>query len=93
MNKRGQTWAYGFMLGIIIFILALALAPSVAQFTNDARNDSTDGYTGMNCSAPRDNFIRATCIVTDLSLPYFIGILIFMAGIAVTAKYFFGGGE
>jgi len=91
MNKKGQAWAYGFMLGIIIFVLALALAPAVAESTNAARNDSVDGYTGMNCSSPRDNFVKATCIATDISLLYFIGILIFIAGAVVTAKFFFGG--
>jgi len=91
MNNKGQTMFYGLMLGMIIFVLALALAPAVAESTNNARNDSVDGYTGMNCSAPRDNFVRVTCIATDLSLPYFIGILIFIAGAIVTAKFFFGG--
>jgi hypothetical protein len=37
-NNKGQVWAYGFMLGFVIIILALALAPTGKQFIDDARN-------------------------------------------------------
>lgn len=91
MNNRGQTLFYGFMLGIVIFVLALALAPVVSEFTTSAMNDTVGDTIGLNCSGTSDNFIKATCIVTDLSLFYFIGVLIFIAGAVVTARYLFGG--
>ena len=40
MNRKGSVMLYGIMLGITIIILALALAPSVAEFNKDARNVS-----------------------------------------------------
>jgi hypothetical protein len=89
-DKKAQTTFYGLMLGIVIFVLALALAPPVAEFTNNVRNE-TGEFGGLNCTGTDNNFIKATCIVADLNLFYFIGILVFMAGIVVTAKYFFGG--
>lgn len=91
MNNRGQTLFYGFMLGIVIFVLALALAPVVSEFTTSAMNDTVGDTIGLNCSGTSDNFIKATCIVTDLSLFYFIGVLVFIAGAVVTARYLFGG--
>jgi hypothetical protein len=91
MNNKGSVMFYALMLGITVFVLALALAPSVSEFTIDAMSNSTDGFSGMNCSTTESNFIKATCIVTDLSLFYFIGVLILIAGVIVTAKFFFGG--
>ena len=38
MNKKGAILLYGLMLGLTIIILALALAPSVQDFTDDARS-------------------------------------------------------
>jgi cellobiose-specific phosphotransferase system component IIC len=93
MNNKGQTIFYGLMLGITILVLALALSPAVRDFTTGAMNDTVSDTIGLNCSGTTDNFIKATCIVTDMSLFYFIGILVFMAGAVVTAKFLIGGGE
>jgi uncharacterized protein (UPF0333 family) len=38
MNKRGQAWGYALMLGIIVIILGLALAPAGAKVIGDAMN-------------------------------------------------------
>jgi hypothetical protein len=92
MNKKGQiTILYGFMLGLTILILALALAPSVKQFTDSARNESSGDTTGMNCSTTTDSFIKTSCYATDLQLFLFIGFLIFLSGSIIAAKFFFGG--
>jgi len=93
MNKKGQVVFYGFMIGIVIFVLALALAPSVRDFTYSARNESYGDTIGLNCSTTNDDFIKAACIVTDMNLFYFVATLIFMAGAVVTAKYYLGGGN
>jgi len=91
MNKKGQLTIYALMISLVILVLALALAPSVSQFTTSARN-ATDGDTiGMNCSNPEiDNFTHAACIATDISLFYFIGGLIFVSGAIATARIYFG---
>lgn len=91
MNKKASVLLYGLMLGIVIFVLALALAPSVSLFTNSVMNETSE-FGGLNCSGTDNNFIKATCIATDLSLFYFIGSLILIAGVIVTAKWFFDNG-
>ena len=91
MNNRGSVLFYGFMLGVTILVLALALAPAIGQFTSNAMNNSTASI-GLNCTTTSDNFVKAACIVTDVGQFYFIGALIFIAGVVITARYYFGGG-
>lgn len=90
-GKKGSiTILYGFMLGLTILVLALALSPSVKQFTDSARNETSGDVLGMNCSTTTDNFVKVSCYATDLNLFLFIGFLIFLAGSIITAKFFFG---
>lgn len=79
------------MLSIAVLILALALAGPVKSFVDDARNVSTDTTIGMDCTnSSISNFDKGACIVSDLSIFYFIGGLIFVAGAVLTAKIVFG---
>jgi len=95
MNNKGSFVIYGLMIGLVIIILALALAPAVSQFTGNAMNVSNGDDVGLNCSYTGNisNFVRAACVVTDLSLFYFISFLIFLAGAVVTARFVFGGDQ
>jgi len=86
MNKHGQVIAYTMMLGTCIIILALALAPVLKERIDETRNASN-----LNCSsATISDYDSATCIVTDFSLFYFVGGLIFIAGAVITARILFG---
>lgn len=89
MNKQGQVMIYGIMLGLTIIILALALSPAVRDFTQSARNETSGDVVGLNCSTTTNNFDKATCIVTDLNLFYFVSALIFIAGSVIVAKIIF----
>jgi len=93
MNDRGSFVIYGFMVGLVILILALALAPAISQFTTSAMNVTDGDKVGLNCSytANISNFDRAACVATDLTLFYFVSFLVFLAGAVVTAKFAFGG--
>jgi len=84
-DNRGQVIFYGFMLGLTILVLALALADPVKEQIDTTRNASNMDCTNTSIST----FDRSACIVTDLGLFYFIGGLIFIAGIAITAKIVF----
>ena len=85
MNTQGSILFYGFMLGLTILILGLALAPAVKE-----QIDSTRNPDGLNCTNPLiTNFDKATCYVADLSMFYFIGGVIFIAGAIVTARILF----
>jgi len=87
MNKKGSILIYGLMLGLVIIILALSLAPTGQQVISEAMNQSTSNAIGLNCSnSTISNFDKAACVVTDFSLPYFFGGLIFIAGAIIVGR-------
>lgn len=92
MNKKGQIWGYSLMLGIVIFILALALAPAGNKVVQDAMNSSTQDFIGLDCdNASISNFDKGTCVITDFSQAYFFGGLILLGISVIGARLAFGG--
>ncbi len=90
MNKKGSVVIYGLCLGLLVLILALALAPSVQYTTDSAMNATSGDTTGLDCdNSSISNFNKATCVATDISLFWFIGSLIFIAGVIITSKIVF----
>jgi hypothetical protein len=89
MNNKGQIFFYTFMLGIVVIILALSLAYPVYQVVDTARGNSTEDFIGMNCTSPPDNYYRGACLITDVSLPYFIIGLLAIGGAVIGAKLLF----
>ena len=89
MNSQGQVgvWGYALMLGLVIIILGLALAPAGRDFINSAMNTSTADFIGLDCgNASISNFDKGTCVIADFSLPYFFGGIILIGGAIVVAK-------
>jgi len=94
MNSKAQVWGYTITLGLTIIILALALAPVGQQFVTSAMNTTVGDTLGLDCSnSSISNFDKGTCVITDFSIPYFFGGLIFIGGAVVVAKLVFGGME
>lgn len=94
MNSKAQVslWAYSLMLGIVVIVLALALAPAGKKFVDDAMNSSTSDFVGLDCdNSSISNFAKGTCTITDFSLAYFFGGLILIGLGAITARVYFGG--
>ena len=92
MNSRGQVWGYTMALGLVIIILALALAPAGQSFVNDAMNETVGDKLGLDCTNDSiSTFDKGTCVITDFSMAYFFGGLIFIGGSVVVAKLVFGG--
>lgn len=97
MNKQGQVFFFTLMLAIVAIILALALSPAIKDFVTEARNETgASGEPGLHCSNITEggtltDFDRATCIITDLTLPYWIGIVLGLAGAAIGARLILGG--
>jgi len=90
MNKSGSVVVYTLMLGMIIIILALALAPPVQDFIDGAMNESSGDTQGLDCNNESiSNFDKAACVSIDISLFYFIGALIFIGGLIITSKVVF----
>jgi len=82
-DKKGQMIFVSLMVAITIIVLALAWAFPVRQAVDNARSD-------MNCSdGTISNFDKAGCLVSDLTIFYFIGGLIAMVGIVVGARIAF----
>lgn len=87
-NKKGQVIMYGLMIGIVIIILALSFASPIKEFVENTRNQTSEFGTGLDCSnSSISDFDKATCLSSDLSLPIFIGVLIFIGGAVITVKY------
>jgi len=98
MNNRAQIFFYSLMLGILVLVLALALASPVKEIVDSTRNQSTSVlYTNQSTSSPGLDcsnstisiFDKGACVVSDLSIFHFIGGLIFMAGAIISARLIF----
>lgn len=86
MNIKGQVIIYGFMLGVVVILLALAIAGPFKIITTNAQNQTSE-IGGMDCSNESiSNFDKLNCLAVDLSLPYVIGAFLAIGGIIFTAK-------
>lgn len=91
MKRRGQVFFLTLMIAIVFIILALAFAPVTKEFTDTARNPTTDTSVGLDCgNSSISNFDKASCVFVDMFNPYFTGFLIFMAGVIIAAKVYYG---
>jgi hypothetical protein len=88
MNKKGQAaaWSYGFMIGITLIVLALALAPTLKSFVDSAMGETTADFIGLDCDTTDNNFVKGVCVITDFSLFYFIAALLFIGVGFITAR-------
>jgi len=92
MNKNGFTTVfYTFMLALTIIVLALALSGPIKETVDNARNETYENYYGLNCSsATISDYDKAACVASDMSIFYFVGGLIFVAGMIIAARLVFG---
>jgi len=88
MNNNGQVVFFTFMLALTVLVLALALAFPVKEAIDDATNYTNNStVTNLDCNNPSiSTFDKGACIVADLSMFYFIGGLIFLAGTVIAAR-------
>jgi len=78
---KAQTKIYAMCVGLVIIILALALAPVISNTTERARNVTVGDTIGMDCTNDSiSNFQKAGCVVVDLNGFYFVGTLILIGG-------------
>ena len=90
MNNKGQVALFGLMLGLTLIIVVLAIAPSVVNSTNSARNATSGDTIGLDCgNSSISDFDKATCTSIDISSFYYIGTVLFIAGAVVTARKVF----
>ena len=85
MNAKGQVIFVSLMIALVFIILALAFAPVIKEFSDDAQNTTSQTQVGLDCSnSSISNFDRANCLFVDYMNPLFVGFLIF-AGAAIAA--------
>lgn len=84
MNNKGQMVFFGFMIMFAIIILAFGTAPMVKEIVDQSRNSSN-----MDCdNASITDTVKVTCIVTDMSMFYFVAGLIALAiGVFVSRRF------
>ena len=91
MNNKGQVVFLGFMLMIVIIILAMALAPAIKSVADDARAPTSNTAVGLDCAnASISDFDKGNCVLVDSFNPYFIGILIAIGGAIIGARLLYG---
>lgn len=79
MNKKGSAAFVMLMLGIVFFVLGMALAPSLKEVTTDSRSTAE-----LNCSDPTvlaNQQSHAICTQIDIFQPLWIGIMFGLAGL------------
>ena len=88
LDKKAQVFFYTLMLGIVIIVVALALATPVKDFVDSTRNGTTDeGQLGLNCTSDLiSDFDKGACVVADLTIFHFVGGLLFISGAVIVAK-------
>lgn len=87
MNKRGQAIFVKIMIAIMVFITAIVLITPLKEVITTGRD--VDHLDCVNESISVGN--RATCILVDLWLFYFVGVCI-AGGLAfITVKKIKGG--
>ena len=81
MNKKGQVGFYALMMGLVFFILGLALAPALSDLVQGDAIRGADGYDCANASIT-DQY-KALCTQTDLFPPVFVGIILGLGGLLI----------
>jgi len=77
MNKKGFAIIISFMLGIVLFWLALVFAPAYKPVIVDAMSQA-------NCSATDLTYQQqGFCTTLDAMLPFFIATIMGIAGIII----------
>lgn len=76
-NKKGLALLFYLMVGVLFFILGMALAPALKQTTDEVQND-----TQLNCSTTTDNQTKAVCRSIDIQ-QIFVGIIFGLGGMII----------
>lgn len=79
MNKKGAAVFVVLMIGIICFVLGMALAPPLKIVLEESMNQDE-----LNCSNPSISQMKhAVCTQIDMFLPLFVGLLFGLAGMLI----------
>jgi len=80
-NKRGQVIFFLLSIGVVFFILGLALTPALKEITDEVMGESQ-----MNCSDPNlTDQQKANCTGTDMLQFIYSGTIFGLAGLLIGA--------
>ena len=84
MNNKGQISSLGFSILIAVLIFAAGMI-----IMNFIKPEITNARTDLSCSTPSiiSDGTKATCLIIDGVIPYFILIVISAAGGLITSKF------
>lgn len=88
INNKGQVLVVGLMIWVMVFITAIILIEPMKELITDARSP-----TSMDCGNTSITFgTKATCLIVDLWLPYFIGVVLASGASFMAWRLVSGGG-
>jgi len=83
MNNHGQLALVGLMIGIFIFLLGMAFINPMKSVITEAR-----AVEQLDCdNSSISDGQQLTCLAIDLTLPYFIIIVLAVAGGWISAPF------
>jgi hypothetical protein len=76
-DKRGFSILIALMLGAVLLILGMALAPALKDTTSEAMSSSF-----LNCSSTSNQQLKAVCTSIDIQ-QWYVGIIFAIAGMVI----------
>lgn len=92
MNKKGQTIAVGIISTIFIFLFGVLFISFVQLEADQALNKTTslfanEGGPGLDCDNKNiSDGSKVACLGAELAVPYFIILVISLAGGAIISR-------
>ena len=92
MNNKGQAAMVGLMIGVMVFMVAMLFIAPLADVIDQARegDDSNPLDYGLDCDESEGSITdgqKATCLVVDLILPYFIAVVLAVGAGYISARF------
>ena len=75
-GKKSQTAVIGIMIGVFVFMLAMVFIDPLSDVISESRAAGQLDCANVSIS----DGMKLTCLMVDLILPYFIGVVIAIAG-------------
>ena len=85
MNRKGQTALIALMVGIMVFMMAMIFIAPISDVISETRNETALDCAQLNGTISDGQ--KATCLIVDLILPYFIAVIIATAGALISARF------
>lgn len=87
MNGKGQVILYTLMIATVVIIFAIAVAPTLKIFTDEARQPTTSTAVGLDCgNTSISDYDKAACLAVDINFPFVILSIMAIAGVIIGAK-------